>query len=121
MAGTVARRPTGYRFILQTQQRQALAPLLLALLAKRHVHARIAVVIAGNAPFKPERNQCRWINREVTCDRVRWMLRKRGRDQRRARRDERGRQPEKSPRLPIHVPLHKLDWAAATIRSRVFC
>jgi hypothetical protein len=46
MAGTFARRSTGYGFALQTQKRQPLAPLLLALFAERHVHASVAIVVA---------------------------------------------------------------------------
>ena len=54
-----ARSAAGDGFVLQTQKRKRLAPLLLAFLAKRDVHARVAIVVAGDAPLESERNK-RW-------------------------------------------------------------
>ena len=54
-----ARSAAGDGFVLQAQKRETLAPLLIASLAERDVHARVAIVVARDAPLESERDE-RW-------------------------------------------------------------
>ncbi len=54
MLATFARRSTENLFVLQTEKRKAVPPLLRAFLAIGDIDARIAIVVAFDSPRKAE-------------------------------------------------------------------
>ncbi len=65
MPAAVAWQPAEHLLVLQAEKREALAPLLLALLAISDVDARVAIVVARDFPREAERDQSGRIDDEL--------------------------------------------------------
>ena len=78
MPAAVARTAAEHLFVLQPQQREALAPLLLAFLAIGDVDARVAIVVARDFPREAEGDQSGRIDYEFARNGVRLTPDERG-------------------------------------------